>query len=33
VLVLRVLVHHRLGVAGTRRAAVGLVRKLVLLVG
>lgn len=32
-LVLRVLVHHRLGVASTRRAAVGLVRKLVLLVG
>lgn len=31
-LVLRVLVHHRLGVAGTRRAAVDLVRKLVLLV-
>jgi hypothetical protein len=33
VLVLRVLVHHRLGVAGTRCAAMGLVRELVLLVG
>ena len=33
VLVLRVLVHHRLGVASARRAAVGLERELVLLVG
>jgi hypothetical protein len=33
VLVLRVLMHHRLGVAGTRRAAVCLVRELLLLVG
>lgn len=32
VLVLRVLVHHRLGVASARRAAMGLVWKLVLLV-
>lgn len=31
-LVLRVLVHHRLGIARTRRASVRLVGKLVLLV-
>jgi hypothetical protein len=31
VLVLRVLVHHGLGIACTRRPAVGLVRELVLL--
>jgi hypothetical protein len=32
-LVLRVLVHHRLGVACTRGTSMSLVRELVLLVG
>lgn len=32
-LVLRVLVHHRLGVACTRCTSVSLMRELVLLVG